>query len=143
MPFFVLILTFFGGFALAVFLFWPIQRRGSRGHAGSFQRSSPSTGKHALDRTATNPVSIPVQDRVEQSKGASVAKHSVLGRSATATTSAYSPETTSETGPEKSGDKTEPAAEFPQEDLFSRHHAAKFDQARQRLAKVRVELDSS
>ncbi len=143
MPFFALILAFFGGFALAALVFWPIQRRTPRGHAGSFQRSSPSTGKHALDRAATNPVSIPIQDRVDPGRGASVAKHSVLGRSATSTTSAHSPETSSKIGAERSGDKIEPAAELPREDLFNRHHAAKFDQARQRLAKVRMELTSS
>lgn len=139
----LLILAFVGGFALATLIFWPLLHRAHRPATVSGSRGSVSTGKHALGtrgttkaaglttlaatRAARNPAEIAPGD-----------KSSAGDRGFTVRTADPEGAATPVRHEEEPAD-----AELAPNDLFEQHHAAKFDQARQRLTRVRAELGGS
>ncbi|KEI44084.1 hypothetical protein [Saccharopolyspora rectivirgula] len=152
----LLVLMFLIGFTLATLVFWPLLQRASRRPENTSTRSAP-TGKHALRPTARPQQAA--SELLERTKKATSEKGAQAGQdSASATSSTRirvqlaektgSDRLAEKTGSDRQSENAAAESDFTALDipelpanLFAKNFAAKFNRSRQRLNRIRTELD--
>ncbi|MER2091603.1 MAG: hypothetical protein ABS918_02565 [Saccharopolyspora rectivirgula] len=143
----LLVLMFLIGFTLATLVFWPLLQRASRRPENTSTRSAP-TGKHALRPTARPQQAA--SELLERTKKATSEKGAQAGQdSASATSSTrIRVQLAEKTGSDRQSENAAAESDFTALDipelpanLFAKNFAAKFNRSRQRLNRIRTELD--
>ncbi|MCI2416155.1 hypothetical protein MOQ72_01860 [Saccharopolyspora sp. K220] len=139
----LLVLMFVTGFAVATLIFWPMLHRANRrlAETGVSDAGYTPKGKHALRPPAT-PKVIPRRREAEEQPAPAEAK------------AEPEPQVETETKAEAEPEPSESASVAPQQraaeriempalptDLFEKHFEAKFNRSRQRLARLRSEIN--
>lgn len=136
----LILLAFAGGFAIATMIFWPLLHRAQHrfDHHG---RLRSATGKHARPEPA-NAKGTKAAARTADAGFTSVTATSTQPSAAASDTAGRDVTNASEQSSVVPAPRQSEPVELPEpNDLFRQHHAAQFNRSRERLARLRSQLN--